>query len=89
MKGQLDGKTKTKRLHELSETVEKTSQEVLSGFVGNEFDVLFEEHENGYATGHTASFAKVQVVSECDLRSKMLKVKIVKAEKDILTGQII
>ena len=89
MKGQLDGKTKTKRLHELSEIVDKTSKEVLSEFVGKEFDVLFEEHENGYATGHTASFAKVQIKSECDLRSKILKIKIVKAEKDILTGQII
>ena len=89
MTGQIDGKTKTKRLHELSKTVEKTSASALSDFVGKEFDVLFEEYENGCVTGHTASFARVSVVSECDLRSKILRVKIVKAEKDILIGQLV
>ena len=88
MKGQLDNKTKTNRLHELSKTVEKTSYEVLSAFVGKEYDVLFEEHENGKLIGHTASFAKVCVDSDCDLRSKILKVKIIKAEKDMLIGQL-
>ena len=88
MKGQLDNKTKTKRLHELSKTVENTSRSVLSNFVGKEFDVLFEEHENGKLIGHTASFAKVCVDSDCDLRSKILKVKIIKAEKDMLIGQL-
>lgn len=88
MKGQLDNKTKTNRLHELSKTVENTSRSVLSNFVGKEFDVLFEEHENGKMIGHTDFFAKVCVDSDCDLRSKILKVKIIKAEKDMLIGQL-
>ena len=88
MKGQLDNKTKTNRLHELSKTVENTSRSVLSNFVGKEFDVLFEEHENGKMIGHTDFFAKVCIDSDCDLRSKILKVKIIKAEKDMLIGQL-
>ena len=88
MKGQLDGATKTKRLHLLSDVVEKTSNKVLSDFVGKEFDVLFEEYENGVATGHTASFAKVCVKSDCDLHSRILKVKIVSTDKDTLIGEL-
>ena len=89
MKGQIDASTKTKRLHELSEIVEKTSEKVLSSFIGNEYDVLFEEYENGAMTGHTASFAKVSVNTDRDLRSQILRVKIVKAEKDLLIGQLL
>ena len=88
MKGQLDSATKTERLHLLSDVVEKTSNKVLSDFVGKEFDVLFEEYENGIATGHTASFAKVCVKSECDLHSRILPVKIVATDKDTLIGEL-
>jgi len=88
MKGQIDGATKTKRLHLLSDVVEKTSNKVLSGFVGKEFDVLFEEFENGVATGHTASFAKVSVQSACDLHSRILSVKIVGIDGDTLIGEL-
>lgn len=88
MKDQINGAVKTQRLHSLSRTVEKTSNKVLSVFIGKEYDVLFEEFENGIATGHTASFAKVSVKTDCDLHSKIVKIKIVDIQNDTLIGEI-
>ncbi|MBO4979922.1 MAG: tRNA (N(6)-L-threonylcarbamoyladenosine(37)-C(2))-methylthiotransferase MtaB [Clostridia bacterium] len=51
-------------------------------------DVLFEEHKNGYALGHTANFVPVRVKSDTDLRATVRAVRLLGTDGDTVDAEI-
>lgn len=89
MDGQIPEEIKHLRSAELTECERHIRAEVLHGFVGQTLPVLFESYENGYAYGHTASFAEVRVKSPKNLHSELRLVRILSADDEICEGVIV
>ena len=93
LSGQLDRKTKHERAMKMAEVCNKTTENYLKIFVGKTMEVLFElESSPEWHQGHTSNYILVKVkrtdVSKT-LRRKLLKVKIISAEKDFCIGELI
>ena len=52
-------------------------------------DVLFETYEDGIAVGHTASFAEVAVHAPCDLRGRILPVRLLRSDDRRIEGELL
>lgn len=88
MTGQVADALKGERSGILLSLEQKMSREYREKLIGEETSVLFEERNliNGeeYFIGHTKTYVKVAVKAECDLRSCIRNVKVVRC----LTGEI-
>ena len=51
--------------------------------------VLFETYDGKYAYGHTDNFLEVAVMSDCDLKSKILRVSLESTDGNLCFGSII
>lgn len=63
--------------------------EFLNSQIGKVFPVLFETSAEGINKGYTPNYTLVEVAACEDLSGKILKVKIIKAQKDYCIGEII
>jgi threonylcarbamoyladenosine tRNA methylthiotransferase MtaB len=78
MKGQISTEEKARRLHRLEKIANAARQEILQGECASGLPkkVLFETYDGVYAYGHTDNFIEVAVISELDLKSQILNVRL-------------
>ena len=74
---QIEGTVAEERSKKLIELSEKNMIEYNNKYIGKELEVLFEEKQGEFWTGHTKNYMVVKMKSENDLENKLLKVKII------------
>ena len=84
MPNQIDGLVAEERSKKLIELSEKNMEEYNSKYIGKELEVLFEEKQGEFWTGHTKNYMVVKMKSENDLENKVLKVIINSVNNEIL-----
>ncbi|MGN1268591.1 MAG: tRNA (N(6)-L-threonylcarbamoyladenosine(37)-C(2))-methylthiotransferase MtaB [Candidatus Aphodocola sp.] len=77
MDGQIDPKVKKERAKKLIELSKKLEKEYAYKFIGEELDVLVENHDSSYAYGHTSNYLKIRLDKESK-HNEIVKVKITK-----------
>lgn len=80
---------KSERSKILLSLSEKNKSDYEEKMIGSIEEVLFEEMEDGYYTGHTKNFVKVYISSIQDLSGKIKSVKIVDRKEGRLIGIIV
>jgi threonylcarbamoyladenosine tRNA methylthiotransferase MtaB len=78
-------KERSKILHELSDSKQKTFYDK---FIGQEKKVLFESYVDGKIQGHTDNYIKVIASGKEELRNNIIKVKLIENNKAFMVGQI-
>jgi threonylcarbamoyladenosine tRNA methylthiotransferase MtaB len=78
-------KERSKLLHELSDSKQKT---FYNKFIGQKRKVLFELHIDGKIKGHTDNYLKVVVEGTTGMVNKILPVKLVRNEMDYMAGEV-
>ena len=66
----------------------RTVWNILTRQIGTEHDVLFEQTENGYFTGHTMNYVKVYC-DAADLRNEIRRVRVTKLFEDGVLAELI
>ncbi len=79
-------KERSKILHELSESKQKT---FYNKFIGQERKVLFEAVQNGMLQGHTDNYIKVKLKGNAEMINKIIPVMLIDKETEYMTGEII
>ncbi len=87
MPGQHNNDTKEKRSAQAIQVAEDMKKAYLENQVGTVQEVLFEEMDGPYCTGHTPNYCKVYVQAD-NLHNQTRDVKITGLYKDGLLGQI-
>ena len=87
MPGQHDNATKEARSREAIAVAEEMNRAYREALVGSAEEVLFEEREGGYFTGHAPNYVKVYAQGE-DLHNRVKKVRITGLYQDGVLGQI-
>ena len=90
MKQQISPEVKEKREKQLA-AVEKVLREAfMKQAIGKEMDVLFEKHHDGYVSGYTSNYLRVQVAGDEALENTIHTVKIEKLlDGHTLYGQLV
>ncbi len=89
MEGQIDGSIKEQRSKRLIELSNNNELKYNKQYIGKEVSVLFEEKDKeGYYKGHTNNFIVVKVHSNEYLENMIKKVKISKAQREFIMGDI-
>lgn len=88
MPGQLNNAVKEQRSREAIRTAEEMSRAYRENLVGTTLDVLFEERENAYFTGHAPNYVKVYVSGD-NLHNEIRKVMVKKVLADGVFGEIV
>ncbi len=73
---QLGNDVKEARSRETIAVAEKMSVAYRENMAGEQYDVLFEEMEDGYFTGHAPNYVKVYVNTEKELHNQVLPARI-------------
>ena len=91
MEGQVPESVKKERVARLSSVAAHIRRELLEEWISktSSTEVLFEEYENGFAYGHTASFVRVRVSSPKPLRSELHSVRPLTADGDLVDAILI
>jgi threonylcarbamoyladenosine tRNA methylthiotransferase MtaB len=79
-------KERSKILHELSESKQKT---FYNKFIGQERKVLFEAVQNGMLQGHTDNYIKVKLKGNAEMINKIVTVKLIDKETEFMIGEIL
>ena len=87
MSGQHDNATKEARSRAAIAVAAKMSEEYRKNLIGSVQEVLFEEPEGEYFTGHAPNYVKVYVQGE-NLHNEIRQVKITGLYKDGVLGEI-
>ena len=90
-KEQIHGNIKHSRSERLISLGEELLEEFNNKFIGKTMEVLFEEEnkeEPKFAEGYTTNYIRVKTETTKDIKGKILPVKIIKRENDILIGKI-
>ena len=87
MSGQHDNATKEARSRAAIAVAAKMCEEYRKNLIGSVQEVLFEEPEGEYFTGHAPNYVKVYVQGE-DLHNEIRQVKITGLYKDGVLGEI-
>lgn len=87
MPGQLGNAVKEQRSREAIAVAEEMSRTYREGLVGSTLEVLFEERDGGYYTGHAPNYVKVYVSGE-GLHNEIRKVSIKEVFRDGVFGEI-
>ena len=83
---QVPGKEKDRRSRALISLTKKLKEEYMKKFIGRELEVLIEQQEGQYASGHTSNYLKVLIEGQA-VKNQTKKVYIEKAEEDFLIGR--
>lgn len=87
MSGQIDGKVKKERTHQLLNLSNKLNYAYNNAYINKVEEVLVEEKVNGYYLGHTSNFLHVKFKSNKTIeRNAIIKVKITKAFENDVEG---
>ncbi len=87
MPGQHDNATKEARSHQAIALAAEMSRQYRQNLIGETQEVLFEEAEGEYFTGHAPNYVKVYVKGE-DLHNMVKSVRITAIYKDGVTGEL-
>lgn len=82
MPGQHGNDTKETRSRKATAIAEKMSLSYRENMVGKQQDVLFEEIEDGYFTGHAPNYVKIYVETKKELHNQVLPVQVVAPFRD-------
>ena len=88
MPGQHDNDTKERRSRAAIAVAEEMSRAYRENLVGTELEVLFEEEEKGYFTGHAPNYVKVYARGE-DLHNQVRNVRLTAVYEDGLLGEVV
>ena len=88
MPGQHDNATKEARSREAIAAAQKMNLAYRQGLVGSVQEVLFEEAEDGYFTGHTPNYVKVYAKGE-NLHNQIKPVRFIGIYKDGILGETV
>jgi len=88
MPGQHDNATKEDRSRRAIAVAQKMSESYRQAMVGNTVQVLFEEPDGQFFTGHTPNYIKVYAKGE-DLHNQLRNVKVTSLYTDGVIGEII
>ena len=87
MPGQHPNAVKEERSHAAMAVAREMSLAYRQALVDTEMEVLFEEREDGYYTGHTPNYMKVYALGE-DLHNQIRTVRITQVFREGLLGEI-
>ena len=88
MPGQLSQAEKAARSQQAIRVCRALEQKDLEARVGQTYDVLFEQQEDGWFTGHIPEYCLVKARGE-DLHNRVLPVKITGCEEETLVGEVL
>jgi threonylcarbamoyladenosine tRNA methylthiotransferase MtaB len=88
MPGQHDNDTKERRSRAAIAVAEEMSRAYRENLVGTELEVLFEEEEKGYFTGHAPNYVKVYARGK-DLHNEVRCVRLTAAYEDGVLGEAV
>ena len=88
MPGQLSQAEKAARSQQAIRVCRALEQKDLEARVGQTYDVLFEQQEDGWFTGHIPEYCLVKARGE-DLHNRVLPVKITGCEEETLIGEVL
>jgi threonylcarbamoyladenosine tRNA methylthiotransferase MtaB len=88
MPGQHDNDTKERRSRAAIAVAEKMSHAYREKLVGTELEVLFEEEEKGYFTGHAPNYVKVYARGK-DLHNELRSVRFTAVYEDGVLGEVV
>ena len=89
LKSQVNSAVKQERSKRMIALTTKTEQEFLNSLCGQTLPVLFETIVDGAWEGYTANYSRVLVHSNEQLSGKIRAVKILSAEKEYCTGELL
>ena len=84
---QLSAAVKERRAARAAEVASQMHRAYLEGCVGQVYPVLFEQEKDVYYTGHAPNYCETGVRGE-DLHNKVLNVKIIGTDGDMLVGEL-
>ena len=87
MPGQHSGDTKERRSRAAIRVAEEMSREYRAALIGRQLQVLFEEPEGEFFTGHAPNYVKVYVQGK-DLRNRLHTVTVTEVYRDGVKGEI-
>lgn len=82
MPGQVAESVKKDRAEILEEYQEASRNIFINKFIGDEFEVLFEEKKDEYFEGYTSNYIRAYLKTDEDLHNHIIKVKAVERFKD-------
>ena len=88
MPDQIEKSEKERRAALAGEVAAKLHNAFLTRQIGTDHDVLFEQTENGYFTGHTMNYVKVYC-DAADLRNEIRRVRVTKLFEDGVLAELI
>ena len=88
MPGQHDNDTKERRSRAAIAVAEEMSRAYRENLVGTELEVLFEEEEKGYFTGHAPNYVKVYAKGE-DLHNQVRSIRLTAVYEDGVLGEVV
>jgi threonylcarbamoyladenosine tRNA methylthiotransferase MtaB len=88
MPGQHDNDTKERRSRAAIAVAEEMSRAYRENLVGTELEVLFEEEEKGYFTGHAPNYVKVYARGK-DLHNQVRNVRLTAVYEDGVLGEVV
>ena len=88
MPGQHDNAVKEARSHAAIAVAEEMSRVYRENMVGTEQEVLFEEKEGGFFTGHAPNYVKIYAPGE-DLHNQIRTVRVTEVYRDGVRGVLL
>lgn len=89
MSGHIAAPVKNDRARQLRTVAQEKKQQFNANFIGKTVDVLFEgRNQNGRISGLTSEYVRVSVPFDEALDNRIVKVKVEKAVKDVLWGEV-
>jgi threonylcarbamoyladenosine tRNA methylthiotransferase MtaB len=88
MPGQHNNATKEARSRGAIAVAEEMSRAYRENLVGTELEVLFEEEEKGYFTGHAPNYVKVYARGK-DLHNELRSVRLTAVYEDGVLGEVV
>jgi threonylcarbamoyladenosine tRNA methylthiotransferase MtaB len=89
LKPKVDPHTKKARARKLIDLSSRKKRAFYENHVGDIVNVLFEDEEHDYWTGHTGNYMKVQVTGSRTLHNQILPVRLTETRGDILFGVLL
>jgi threonylcarbamoyladenosine tRNA methylthiotransferase MtaB len=89
LKPKVDPQTKKARARKLLDLSTRKKRAFYENHIGDTVNVLFEDGEHGYWTGHTGNYMKVQVSGTQALHNQILPVRLTETRGDTLFGKLL
>ena len=84
MEGQIEKNEKERRARDLIKVSGEVRKKFFERETGKKASVLFETPEDGFQVGYTENYTPVKMISDENLRGKIVPIKLTKAENDFV-----